>query len=299
MPRVSPPAAWPASSAAVSRCARWPLVDSKAATMPVTTASPRMLPCAVQNLPCLAAGPHVAFGPVNVAVLPLLRSMTANWRPCFVQRSGCGSLIAIPDRLDDRRRAASRLEQRDPFRTVADVDDRLRGDDADASASAVSTPLSVNTRDWTAPPTSPVCGVVAEDRERRHWWWFGRQLILLASTVRLKPDATARAAPSALPVTPSPLFSSSVHSKLPAESVKATRRRRHRRAMMRPPSDIDRADGKGRTRLPSRHQASSPLSHGQHRDFVGIRPGRTRPPGVPYDPEERQHQRAAEFSRQR
>jgi len=56
-----------------------------------TTAGPaRMLPWAVQYFPCLPPAHSVAFGPVNVAVLPF-RSITANWRPCLVQRSGCGS----------------------------------------------------------------------------------------------------------------------------------------------------------------------------------------------------------------
>ena len=49
-----------------------------------------MLPCAVQYLPCLPPAHVVAFGPVNVAVSPL-RFITANWRPCLVQRSGTGS----------------------------------------------------------------------------------------------------------------------------------------------------------------------------------------------------------------
>jgi hypothetical protein len=48
MPRVSPPAACPASRAASSRTDRCPAVCSKARIISVTTASPaRMFPCAV------------------------------------------------------------------------------------------------------------------------------------------------------------------------------------------------------------------------------------------------------------
>ena len=64
---------------------------SNALTIPATTASPaRMLPCAVQYFPARCPAHAVALGPVNAAVLPAA-SITANCRPCLVQRSGCGS----------------------------------------------------------------------------------------------------------------------------------------------------------------------------------------------------------------
>src|SRR5688572_30917571 len=87
MPRVSPPAAWPASSAAMNRIDRCPLVSSNALIIASTTWGPaRMLPCAAQYLPSLPPAHAVAFGPVNVAASPF-KFITANWRPCLVQRS--------------------------------------------------------------------------------------------------------------------------------------------------------------------------------------------------------------------
>src|SRR4051812_24324655 len=68
MPRLSPPAACPASSAAINRIERCPSVFSKASTIPATTPSPaRMLPWAVQYLPPLFPAQDVAFGPVYAA----------------------------------------------------------------------------------------------------------------------------------------------------------------------------------------------------------------------------------------
>src|SRR5262249_19721242 len=64
-PRVSPPPAWPPSSAATSRSESAPFVSSKFFTMLATTASPaRMFPCAVQNFPPRLPAHWGACGPV-------------------------------------------------------------------------------------------------------------------------------------------------------------------------------------------------------------------------------------------
>lgn len=67
------------------------MVSSNAFTIAFTTSAlARMLPCAVQYVPCLSPAHSVALGPVYAATLPCA-SMTANCRPYLVQSVGRGS----------------------------------------------------------------------------------------------------------------------------------------------------------------------------------------------------------------
>ena len=117
-----------------------------------------MLPCAVQYLPCLSPAHVLAFGPVNAATFPCA-SITANWRPCFVQLLGPRIGILLPHLLHDLGGLHALLQQRDRLRPVADTSTIACVATAPTPASAHSTPLPTeNTRDCTAPPTSPVAG---------------------------------------------------------------------------------------------------------------------------------------------
>ena len=124
-----------------------------------------MLPCAVQYLPCLPPAHVVAFGPVNVAVSPF-RLITANWRPCLVQRSGTGSGSLSQIALMIASGVSALLQQRDAFRPVADVDDRLRGDDAGVGIGGQHAGEREHARLHGAADFAGL-RVVAEDRKRR------------------------------------------------------------------------------------------------------------------------------------
>ena len=160
--RACRPRRWPASSAAIS----------------ASTDVPDFLKCLNHRVDDAFAGENVSLGrAVHAALIP---------RPCGRLGSGVGRIgalgvhngeltallapvggtrirIAVEHRLDDRGRRQARPQQRECLGSVAHIDNRLRRRDAQIGL-AHNTPLPTeNTRDCTAPPTSPGVGIVTKD----------------------------------------------------------------------------------------------------------------------------------------
>ena len=114
--------------------------------------------------------------------------MTANCRPCLVQRFGPRIGIAVPDGLDDRLGRHARPEQREALRPVAHVDDRLRRDHADAGLRPEHAVADGEHARLHRAANLTGGRVVAEDRERRHRI---RQRLLRPRAPRLPTQTTA------------------------------------------------------------------------------------------------------------
>ena len=159
--------------------------------MPATTASPaRMLPCAVQYFPAWWPAHAVAFGPVNAAVLPC--GVDDGELPALLGPAlGLRIAVAVPDRLDDRRRRHAGAQQRDRLRPVADVDDGLGGGRADAGLGPQHAVADGEHARLHRAADFAGGRVEAENRERRH-------RIELGAPAVPTPPAPAAAATAAI-----------------------------------------------------------------------------------------------------